>query len=404
MGSHTKDSKNAHHQVTMFRHDTPTLIPRYLRTKFSGVLFACICFAGVIGCGNEDPIVTYKISTKVPDQLKPGKERMLVAMLPLGEKVWFFKVSAGPEKAVETIESQFRDFVKTVKFDSGSPVLSELPEGWRRGGEKRMRFASIDVTTPGKQLDISISNLSRPPSSGGSASDDWDKYVLLNVNRWRGQLGLEPSQDKWGGGEPIELASSDGQGIWLDIVGESAAGSRSMGGPMAKSGGPFSGAGPFSGNANPSNASANSAPPKKPFNPRLKFDRPDGWQDGKMSSMRWAAFNVGSEDSPAEVTVMPVGGDLRANVQRWIGQVIGEKPEDTVVDKALEDAIELQVNGRDAQRFVLTDGDDEQSTAIDATIVPMDGGVNMFIKMTGPAATIKEQSELLGEFLQTLEF
>ena len=173
---------------------------------------------------------------------------------------------------------------------------------------------------------------------------------------------------------------------------------------MAKSGGPFSGAGPFSGNANPSNASANSDPPKKPFNPRLKFDRPDGWQDGKMLPMRWAAFNVGSEDSPAEVTVMPAGGELRGNVQRWIGQVIGEKPADTVVDKALKDAIKLQVNGRDAQRFVLTDGDDEQSTAIDATIVPMDGGVNMFIKMTGPAATIKEQNESLGEFLQTLEF
>lgn len=404
MGSHTKDSNNAHRQVTMFRHDTPTLIPRYLRTKFSGVLFACIFLAGVIGCGNEAPIVTYKISTKVPDQLKPGKERMLVAILPLGEKVWFFKVSAGPEKAVGTIESQFRDFVKTVKFESGSPVLTELPEGWRRGGEKRMRFASIDVTTPGKQLDISISNLSRPPSSGGSTADDWDKYVLLNVNRWRGQLGLEPSQDKWAGGEPIELASSDGQGVWLDIVGESAASNRSMGAPMAQSGGPFSGAGPFSGNANPHNASANSDPPKKPFNPRLKFDRPDGWRDGRMSSMRWAAFNVGPKKTQAEVTVMPAGGELRGNVQRWIGQVIGEKPEDAVVDEALKDAIKLQVSGRDAQRFVLTSDDTNKETAIDATIVPMEGGMNMFIKMTGPAATIKEQRDALGEFIESLDF
>lgn len=349
---------------------------------------------------------------------------MLVGMLPRGEKVWFFKVTAGPEKAVDTIEAQFRKFVETVQFESKSPNLSELPEGWRRGGEKQMRFASIDVTTPGKQLDISISSLPRPPSTIGEqgSKDDWDKYVVLNVNRWRGQLGLDPSEEKWAGGEPIELASSDGQAVWLDIVGDASAGSGSMGGPMAQRGGPFSGGpmsggpmsggGPFSGaNATPSTSS--DAPTKQASNSKLKFDRPDGWRDGRMSSMRWAAFNVGEAPDPenpeaenlqAEVTVMPAGGDLRGNVARWIGQVIGGQPDDAVVDKALEDAAKLQVSGREAQRFVLTGDDKTKGTAIDATIVPMEGGVNMFIKMTGPAATITEQSEALGKFLKSLQF
>ncbi len=51
-----------------------------------------------------------------------------------------------------------------------------------------------------------------------------------------------------------------------------------------------------------------------------------------------AAFSVGPEDSAAELTVIPAGGDLRGNVARWIGQVRGDQAPDEMVDKALADA------------------------------------------------------------------
>ena len=101
---------------------------------------------------------------------------------------------------------------------------------------------------------------------------------------------------------------------------------------------------------------------------------------------------------------MPAGGDLRGNVARWIGQVLGQSPGDKVVDKALEDAKKLDVSDRPAQRFVLTDPDNDSGTAIDATIVPMEGGRSMFIKMTGPIDTINDHSEELGTFLESLKF
>ncbi|NNE00852.1 MAG: hypothetical protein HKN47_26350 [Pirellulaceae bacterium] len=143
--------------------------------------------------------------------------------------------------------------------------------------------------------------------------------------------------------------------------------------------------------------------PVKPSD-ALKFERPDGWRDGKMSSMRLAAFNVGPEAESAEVTVMAAGGDLRANVARWIGQVIGEQPATDVVDTALENAEKLDVSGRPAQRFLLTGTDADSGNAIDATIVPLDSGASMFIKMTGPVATVNEQRDALGSFLQSLKF
>jgi hypothetical protein len=119
--------------------------------------------------------------------------------------------------------------------------------------------------------------------------------------------------------------------------------------------------------------------------------------------MRLAAFDVGPEDSPAELTVIPAGGDLRGNVARWLGQVRqGNVPEE-VVDQALSDAKTVDVDGRPAQRFLLTGDDAATGTAIDATIVPMDGGMSVFVKMTGPAKTVTEQSDAIASFLQSLK-
>ena len=53
---------------------------------------------------------------------------------------------------------------------------------------------------------------------------------------------------------------------------------------------------------------------------------------------------------------------------------------------------------------MLTGPDTEKGTAIDATIVPMDDGTSMFIKMTGPISTLNDQNEQLGEFLNSLKF
>lgn len=349
---------------------------------------ALLAAATIAGCESSDPIVTYTIDTNMPEQLRAGNDRMLAAMLPKGDKVWFFKVS-GPEKAVGAIEDSFREFVGGIEFADDAPDLQELPEGWRRGGEKPMRFASIDVETPTKQLDISISNLSR--------QEDWDDQVSMNVNRWRGQLGLDPSDEKWAAADEFDIAAADTTSVWVDIVGQPSGASMTP---------PFTG-GMGMGMGNPHQAASSppsgSSPPPATPDPRLKFDRPDGWRDGRMSSMRMAAFNIGPEDSPAELTVIPAGGDLRGNVARWLGQIRQGDVPDEVVDQAMADAQAVDVDGRQGQRFLLTGEDPESGTAIDATVVPMDDGMSLFVKMTGPAKTVLEQSDAIASFLSSLE-
>ena len=336
------------------------------------------------------PVEVYEISTKVPEQLRAGNERMLAAMFPKGQDVWFFKVT-GPETAIEQIDTTFREFVEKIEFGDEVPDLGQLPEGWRQGANKEFRFASIDVNTPEKQLDVSVSKLER--------QEDWESQVKMNVNRWRGQLGLSPSDKQWAEGEQFDVVSADAKGIWVDLVGNPNESSSAMSPPFAGSIGEPA---PRSREA-PSARASSAAPSSAPDEERLKFERPQGWRDGQKTSMRMAAFSVGPEDSAAELTVIPAGGDLRGNVARWIGQVRGDQAPDEIVDKALADAQQLEVDGRPAQRFFLTGADGQSGDAIDATIIPLEDGISLFVKMTGPVQTVTEQSEAIASFLNSLE-
>tara|TARA_R110002073_G_scaffold65408_13_gene163391 strand:- start:17368 stop:18552 length:1185 start_codon:yes stop_codon:yes gene_type:complete len=385
---------------------------RFFAPRYFAISCVMLVLAAASGCQKTDPIVTYSIPTEMPEQLRTGNDRMLAAMVPKGDQTWFFKITAAPEKAVAVVEDDFRKFVESIQFEDDKPVLDELPEGWQLGGSKPMRFASIDVNTPDKQLDISVSSLPK--------QSDWDAEVAMNVNRWRGQVGLPASTEKWASGKPLEIESADGPAVWVDIVGKSSGGSPPMmggmaGGPMA--GGPMArgempnddihsgvAGGSMASGSSPSTtpASDNGAASESPAS-RLKYDRPEGWRDGRMSSMRMAAFNVGPEDAEAEITVIPAGGDLRGNVARWLGQIRPEGVADEVVDKALQDAEKVKVDGRDGQRFLLLGTDPEAGTAIDATIVPLDEGFSLFIKMTGPAKTVTAESEAIKSFLESIK-
>ena len=349
-----------------------------------------LVFVPLLGCEKPAAIKTYTISTKVPEEFLPKKQRMLGAMFPRGEQVWFFKV-VGPEAAINPVAERFRSFIESVPFSDQGPVLTSLPDGWKRAADKPMRFASIAIETPQKQLDVSISSLSRQP--------DWEQQVLANVNRWRGQLGIDSSQEVLAGGELLKVISADSSGVWVDLTGESEIDATSMSPPFVGSG-----------NRRPTStlngAAENSA--EKPRSvasnddPRIQYVRPEGWEDGRASSMRLASFDVGEEDSRAEMTVIVAGGDLRGNVARWLGQIMGGDVVSSVVDTALAEAKQIKVDNRAAQRFLLKNTGDSSANAIDATIVPLGDDQSVFIKMTGPVTTVESKSDQITDFLESL--
>lgn len=129
--------------------------------------------------------------TPVPDVPADQKKfRTLAAMVPenggsAGNEMgqwWFFKFS-GPAGLVEKHKPAFDALIASVRLtgDKNDPVAWALPPGWVKAEDddkKGMgRFATLKHGDKDSPAEITVSK------AGGS--------TLMNVNRWRNQLGLD---------------------------------------------------------------------------------------------------------------------------------------------------------------------------------------------------------------------
>jgi hypothetical protein len=148
-------------------------------------------------------------------QGKPAS-RIIGAWLEQPDRVWFFKMM-GPVDVVEAQKDAFSGFLKSVAPGSGpqgaprvetggarpaantndlphasfavvpaadgdAPALRwQAPPDWKPKAASAMRKGSYSVGRGGEEVDISITAF--PGDVGGLAA---------NVNRWRGQVGLQP--------------------------------------------------------------------------------------------------------------------------------------------------------------------------------------------------------------------
>ena len=113
--------------------------------------------------------------------------RMLVAMLERAGMNWFFKMQ-GDDALVAARRNEFIVFLKSVRFqadteapaETASPAATasawKLPTGWSEIAPGPMQQAKFSA---GGKAEVTISIF--PGQAGG---------LLMNVNRWRGQVGL----------------------------------------------------------------------------------------------------------------------------------------------------------------------------------------------------------------------
>jgi hypothetical protein len=108
----------------------------------------------------------------------PTRLLAVIAPAPEGQS-WFFKLM-GPAELVGRQESAFDAFVSSIKFtdQQDKQVTWVLPEGWREGPKKPIRYATILPCPEDDTVELAVTLF------GGG--------LLENVNRWRvQQLGLE---------------------------------------------------------------------------------------------------------------------------------------------------------------------------------------------------------------------
>jgi hypothetical protein len=338
----------------------------------------------VPGCGSQDQIRRYQVERPKPPH------RMLGAIVPQGERAWFFKVT-GADELVAAQTKHFNSFVESIQFgeQEDSDPTWELPEGWRQTAGADMRFATIEIPTDEKLLELSVIPL---PGQGGEPA------LVANVNRWRGQLGLAP----------IDASELEDNTTQLDAAGVTATvvnitGKLGAGAPMA---GPFAGGAPFAGggpsDVDPVRRAANEAAGNKTAS-QLSFEAPEEWKPGQLvksgggfSVPREAAFII---DEKAEVTITSLSaaaGATLLNVNRWRGQIgLGPLSED-----ALQDATtEIDVGGEPAPYFRLV-GSEQAILAV----IAIHDGKSWFIKLQGPHDLAVKREEEFKVFVRSIKY
>lgn len=196
-------------------------LPRPRAVLPSVVLAGVVLFAA--GCGSEDGVKSYRVPKSTDREAKPepvgGGYRLLGAMFPADDPVWFFKFS-GPADQVAKYEADFEKIAASVKLTPGDkPPEFTLPDGWKRGGPRGGGIVAETAKTPDGALELTVSQ------SGGG--------VGQNLSRWVGQIGLKSGPgDREKYTRPIEAAG--GKGLLVDLKGpKNPATSRGpmMGGP-----------------------------------------------------------------------------------------------------------------------------------------------------------------------------
>ncbi len=360
-----------------------------------------------VGCGTQDEITRYSIAVAPgPSDVQsiaaaPGQNtfanavpsRMLAAIIPQGKWTWFFKLT-GPDNEVAEQQDLFAALLKSVRFVGQPPQPTwDLPDGWRQLGPSGMRFATIEFDAGQRKMELTVIPL--------ETRGDLDQYVLGNINRWRGQLGLAPvtaitpadHDDASASVQQFKLSDSTLVTL-VNLVGQSGGSDA-----MAAVGG-------FDMANHPPIGETQVHIPSGSSDDRNEFQytAPDGWSATKVSGMRRAAFEVIEGDKKVEITVISLpqsGGERLANVNRWRNQI---KLSDTTaeqLDKELQKIPLATATGDYVQLVGPADATPRESILAVLTDV---SGSTWFFKLKGDADLAEQQRERFQTFVRSVKF
>ncbi len=366
----------------------PRLLTRQAARSRCLVFVSLFCL--LTGCGS-DQIRSYTVppvasTEEPPTSAQPQGDpthTMLAAIVRGPDRAWFFKLTATAEQTAE-ISSAVDTLLDSISFASEATEPSwQLPEGWTERGPSGMRFNTIVPPTDGDPCELTVTGL--------SSSDDWQRLVLDNLNRWRGQMQLGPTTQDQLSKLTRPLATAPEGSVAMKIEGWSPGGG--MGMP------PLNARAPFANGMATLDAPATASADQKstPFT----FDLPEGWVEDAPTPMRLANLRTaGNRDAPSvKVFAFPATGamgDPLANVNRWRGQVGLEPVTQEQLDKEIT---EFDLAGAAGQLVELVGPNGEMLAAMSTR-----GAQVWFYKLDGPEGTIREQRQAFLGWLESIRF
>ncbi|MDB5389730.1 MAG: hypothetical protein JWM11_5376 [Planctomycetaceae bacterium] len=378
------------------------------------LLILVVCLTG--GCRPPEPIHSY-----TPPDLERNSyelDRMLVAIVPIGDSAWFFKLQ-GQDEPVYNQKEVFAKFLNTVRApqtEPGEKSKSEptwmTPAEWKsqRPGNE-MIFRSYRIPNGNERpLKLEISMLPIP-----EAGVD-DAFLLQNINRWCRQYGNDSITEKDVGqySEKVELKDlmPSGGEAWIVNMSGIFSGRSGMAAPMQESDPhadvddvqqhPATG-----GRGSPVedphagvklDKDSNHPPTQTPAaqSSRVKVNVPPDWKPGKASSFIRREVSLTDADNIADISLMALpadANDLATNLARWRGQV--ELPEVSSAEM-LKGTQKITVDGASGDLVELVG----TSKTILAAMVKK-GNEAWFFKLIAPNATAAKEKAKFEEFVKT---
>lgn len=308
---------------------------------------------------------------------------MVVAVFDNPDATWFFKIN-GPLEQVNAAQEQWRTFFDSIEFKDDQPKWDK-PESWSTAGPKPMRVATLLIggeDAQSKPLELAVSNL-------GPGQD-----MLLNVNRWRGQLGLAKFTQDQLETQLKTKKSEHGEYLLFDAQGT---GSGTMRPPFAGGASPFAGgSAPFAAGGNPMSKGPSLAESD------LKFTAPEGWAVGRTSSMVPVRFSKTSGEAKAQITVIEMPADANKwepNVKRWAGQVGLDDLSDQRLAELTTDIKVDQIAGK----LVDLVADSKSENGVIAGMVKREGSA-WFFKLSGEKELVSQSREEFETFMESIRY
>lgn len=348
--------------------------PRQLRFIASPLWLFIFCITVLPGCYKQRvevhldkdrtrPMGTERIDASLQPPEKgpvgePEETRMVVTIHNREKEMWFFRVT-GPKQDIDQTESGWRPFVDGIEFGDNEEPLMELPEGWQTGRSSQFRYATV-ITNLKPPIEIIVSRLPQ------------GQNLISNINRWRGQLSLDPISER-----PEDHVKPRYEGddsiLVYDEVGQSS------GGGMVP---PFANRRP----AEPSEKIAYSIPPD--------------WT--KLSeSVAISKYEKKEDGSSIEISVTKLPGSAiqwPSVVRMWSGQLKLPEPDEEKIESISES---LTVDSATAKKVLL---ESEETNKSIIGIMIDKGATSWFVKMSGDTSLVESEAEKFSKMVESIEF
>lgn len=325
--------------------------------------------------------------------------RMLAAIVPQPNTdfFWTFKVQ-GPPQDLEKIKPALVKLLGSLAWKTEKPELPEwqIPEDWRvekQAEDKFGRMATIELPAELEYHEIAVAKFTN--------TGDWPQALLANVNRWRGQLKLEPLSTDRIDATLEKVSFTGGEALLMDKAGMTQA-MPGMTPPARKTPSPS----PEPSAPEPSTTENKAPPSAAEARNLLTYDVPDGWQAKQASAFRVASFDVTADDKKADVSLSvfsaktPEMGKLLPNVNRWRGE-LSLPP--TTESELPEQTSEMKLEAGPATIFNAT-GTRQDAPASTVAAMIVRGDLVWFVKLQGDATLVSKQRPAFEEFLKSLKF